>query len=161
MSIAATILMPKGRTRLAHCPPRGAFPTPPEMRINLAETSPHPIPPSEDDKVQDTGENPQPTSDGPNPSKGAARPKLSAQRTPTGKSSPLLMPLSRRDLLYRLSKAKRTHSVRIRTNKRQQHESMIPNHWPDLRPASLPVSHRKPAPTPPTGSHISTPTDPA
>ena len=111
-------------------------------------TFPHPIPPSEADKFQDTGKNPQPTSDDPIPSEGAARSKLSAQRIPTSKSSPLLMSLSRRDLLHRISTTKRANTVRIRTNKRE-YQSLLPDHWPALRPASLPTSHRQPAPISP------------
>ena len=82
-----------------------------------------------------------------NQSEGATRPVPSAQRTPASRCSHHLRPLSRRDLLYRLSAAKRANSIRIRMSKRQ-HQSMLPGHWPDVRPASLPVSRRSKAPTP-------------
>ena len=112
------------------------------------ETSPHRSPLPEDTRVQCTRKNPQPTYDGPNPSTGAARPPPSTLWTPTSISSPLLKLLSRRDVLHCLSTAKRAHSIRIRANKRQP-QPMLTDHWPDLRPASLMVYHRKPAPPPP------------
>jgi hypothetical protein len=58
------------------------------------------------------------------------------------------MLLSKRDFLGRISTAKRTHYVRIRENKRQ-HQSMLMDPWPELRPSSLPVYPRKTAPPPP------------
>jgi len=73
------------------------------------------------------GENPHPTSDGPSSSKGAVHLVPATQWTPTSRSSPDLRPLSRRDILYRLSTAKRANSIRIRMYKRQ-HQSMLPDY---------------------------------
>jgi len=148
LSIGAANLLPRGRTRLVPCQPRGTSPTPPKLGTNLAETSLHPKPLSEDPRGQGTEENPQVTYDGPDPSTWAARPPPSAQRAPASKSSPLLLLLSRRDHLYRISTAKRTHAIRIHADKRQ-HLSMLTDHWPDLGLASLPVYRRKTAPPPP------------
>jgi hypothetical protein len=55
LSVATVILLPKGRSRLVPCPPRGASHTPPELGTDLAETSPHPKPLPEDARVQGTG----------------------------------------------------------------------------------------------------------
>jgi hypothetical protein len=115
----------------------------------------HHLPPfSGDPRSQGTKENPQPTSGGPDPSTRAARPPPSAQRAPTSRRSPLHLLLSRRDFLRRISTAKRTHSVRIRVNKRQHH-SMLANHWLELRSASLLVYHRHMAPPSPLPRSLS------
>jgi len=119
LSIASAILLPKGRTRLIPCLTRGASHTPPELGTNLVETFHHPNPLPEEAKVQGTGGNPQPTRDGPDPSTGAARPPSYACRTPTSRGSPFLKLLSKREILNRMSMAKRTYSARIRANKRQ------------------------------------------
>ena len=97
---------------------------------------------------QGANEFPHRARDDPYPTTRSDRPPPSAQRAPTCMSSPLLLLLSKRDLGCRATMAKRAHSVRIRVNKRQQ-QSMLTDHWPELRPASLPIFHRSKAPLPP------------
>jgi hypothetical protein len=104
ISIATANLLPRGRARLVPCPPRGAPPTPPELGANLTETSLHPTPLSGDLRSQDTRENPQPTYGSPNPSTWATRLAPSGQQAPTSRNSPLLLLLSRRDLIHRRKK---------------------------------------------------------
>ena len=76
------------------------------------------------------------------------RPAPSAHRTPTSRSCPLLRLLSTRELLKRESVAKRAQAKRVRTNK-WLNQSMLKDHWPELRSASLLVYYRPMAPTPP------------
>jgi len=77
--------------------------------------------------------------------KGIERPAPSAHRAPTIRSSHLLRLLSTRELAKRESVAKRAQSIRVRTNKGLK-QSFLKDHWPELRPASLPVYHRTMAP---------------
>ena len=124
--IAAANLLPRGRTRLIPCLPRSS-PTPSEMGANLAVTSPHPgthhiFPGIQRAKVQRKTLNLHKAAQTRQKAR-PVRPPPSAQRAPTSRSSPLLLLLSTRDLLRRIYTTKRTHSFRIRANKRQ-HQSM-------------------------------------
>ena len=94
-----------------------------------------------------TSDNPQGPSANPNPAEGIERPEIYAHRTYTSRSSPLLRLFSIRDLLKRGAGAKRAQTRRVNTNK-GLNQSMLKDHWPELRPASLPVYHRKMAPPP-------------
>ena len=69
---------------------------------------------------------------------GIGRPALSANWTPISKSSPLPWLFSTKELLKWEAVAKRTHTTRVKTNKRLG-QSMLMDHWLGLRPASLPV----------------------
>ena len=137
LCIAAANLLPREWTRLVPCPPSDASTTPSGMGVNR-EAASHPPPFSEDPRNQGARKNTELTYGSPDPETRAARPPPSAQRGPTSRSSPLFLQLSKRDLLSRISTVKRTHSVRIRSNKRQ-HQSMLTVHWPELRSASLPL----------------------
>ena len=148
LSIAAANLLPKRKARLFPCPRFGTSPIPSILGADPMETSFHPPPFTGVPMNQGAKENPHPTYGGLDPSARAARPPPSAQRAPTSRSSPLLLLLSRRDIHSRTTTAKRAPSVRIRANKRQ-HQSMLTDHWPELRPASHPVYHRTKAPPSP------------
>jgi hypothetical protein len=148
LGIAAANLLPKGKGRLAPCSPLGASSIPLVLIAPIVEYSLHPPPFTGVRMDQGAKENPHPTYGGLDPSARAARPPPSAQRAPTSRSSPLLLLLSRRDIHSRTTTAKRAPSVRIRANKRQ-HQSMLTDHWPELRPASHPVYHRTKAPPSP------------
>ena len=145
----AANLLPKGKSRQAPCPsPLDASPIPLILGASTAETSLHPPPLTGVPMDQGAKVNPHRAYDDPDPTTRGARPSPSAQRAPTNKSSPLLLLLSKRYLLRRAIMTKRAHSVRIQANKRQ-HQPMLTDHWPELRPASLPVYHRTNAPPPP------------
>ena len=75
-----------------------------------------------------------------NPSlnEGIERPAPSAHRTPASRSSHSLRLLSTRELYKRKSVAKRAQAIRVRKNNWLSH-SMLKDHWPELRSASLPV----------------------
>jgi len=145
--IATANLLPKGKSRLAPCPPLGASPIPLIMGATTMETSLHPTSLTGVPMDQIAKEIPHRVSDDPDPTTRAARPPPSAQRALANKSSPLLMLLSKRGLLRRATMAKRAHYVRIRANK-SQHQFMLTGHWPELRPVSLPVYHWTKAPPP-------------
>ena len=80
--------------------------------------------------------------------KGIERPPLSAHRVPTSKSSPIMRQFSKRELQNRETLAKRAQYIRVKAYKKLN-QSMLKDHWPELRPASHPVYHRTMAPPPP------------
>jgi len=86
--------------------------------------------------------------------KGIGRSLLSAHRAPTSRSSPLLRLFSKRELRSREAVAKPAQSIRIKLNKRL-HQSMLKDHWFEMRPALLPVYHRTKAPPPPLPRSLS------
>ena len=79
-------------------------------------------------------------------SEGEPNPPSSAPPAKPSRGTPL-RPLARRDFLYRITKAKRARATRTLSNARHN-QSLITAHFPDLRPASLPIHHRLPALTP-------------
>jgi len=147
LSIAAANLLPKGKARLFSYQPLGASPIPPVLGSNPVETSLHPPPFTGAPRDQGAKKNLHATYDSPVPPTRAARPPPSAQRAPTSRSFPLLLLISKRYFLRRTITAKRAHSVRIRASKRQP-QSMLTDHWPELRPVSLPIYHRTKTPPP-------------
>jgi hypothetical protein len=147
VSIAAANILPKGLTRLNLCPPHGAPPGSSALDIVPMETPLHPPLFAGASRDYETTDNPQRAPEHTYLAEGRARPMPFAHRTPTGRSSPLLLLLSSSDLLKRESVAKRAHNRRVRTNK-GLNQSMLRDHLPELRPASIPVYRRKRAPTP-------------
>ncbi len=79
-------------------------------------------------------------------SEGEPNPPSSAPSARLSSGTPLRS-LARRDLLYMITKAKRARATRTLSNVRHN-QSLITVHFPDLRPASLPIHHRLPALTP-------------
>jgi hypothetical protein len=144
-SIAATMLLPKGNTRLLFSmsqsgPPAQPTPgLPPEQDSSL-------LPPLSEGDTRLNPTNTTPVLQGTTPTMGESSTLTTAPSARPSRGTPL-RPLSRRDLLYMITTAKRVRATRTRPNARQ-HQSLITAHFLDLRPASLPVQNRLPAPTP-------------
>jgi hypothetical protein len=139
------MLLPKGNTRLLFSTSQSGTPAqpnpgvPPEQDFSLLS------PLSEGDtRLNPTSTTPVMQST--TPTKGKSSPPTSAPpaRPCRGTS---LGSLSRRDVLYMITTAKRVRAARTRSNARH-HQTVIAAQFPDLRPASLPVHNRLPAPTP-------------
>ena len=118
------------------------------MGTNVTETFLHPPSFSGEPRSQEIEDTTHPANDVSDPSTRADQPSLPAQRVPTKRRSPLLLLFSRQDLLRRITSAKRINTVSIRTNNKLR-QSMLTDHGTELRPVSLPVRHRNPAPPPP------------
>jgi len=140
LSIAATNLLLKGKSRLAPSSPFGAFPIPLIPGTTPMETHLHPLPITEAPMDQNADDNPHRSHDDSYPTKGGARSPLFAQQAPTNKRSTLILALPKRDLHRRGTAAKRAHSVRVRVNKRLN-QPMLTYHWSALRPASFSGYH--------------------
>jgi hypothetical protein len=80
----------------------------------------------------------------PNMDEGVERPAPSAKRFPPNRNSPLLRLFSSLKLRKRETVARCAQTVHARSNKALG-QPMLVDHWPSLRPASLPVYHRTPA----------------
>ena len=148
INIAAAHLLPKGHTRLSPCSPLGALTVPSEEGTTPVEAPLHFLPRTGAPLDYNAADKPQRAHASPDLDKGIERPAPFAHRTPTIRSSPLLQLLSTRELHKRESVAKRAQSIRV-TNNKGLYQSMLKDHWPELRPASLPVYHRTMAPPPP------------
>jgi hypothetical protein len=148
LSIVAVNLLPKGQLRLNPCSPLGALPVPPILGTTLVVTPLHSLPLTGAPMNHSAKDNPHRAHDDPDLEKGTWRPPLSAHRAPTSRSSPLLWLFSNRGLHSREAVVKRVQSIRVRVNKRL-HQSMLKDHWPELRPTSLSVYHRTKALPPP------------
>jgi hypothetical protein len=82
----------------------------------------------------------------PNLYEGVERPAPPAKQASTSRNTLLLWLFSPLELRKRESGAKRAKTVRVQTN-RALGQPMFTDHWLELRPVSLPIYHRTPAPT--------------